>query len=71
MHRVMKTKAQKSCLQWKYLSQTWVELKDMKESYPIEIAEYAVKNGFSDEPAFTSWVPYKIKNKKVIINKFK
>ena len=35
----------------------------MKESYPIEIAEYAVKNGFSDEPAFTWWVPY-IKKRK-------
>ena len=29
-------------------------LTDMKESYPIEVAEYAEAMGISDEPAF-SW----------------
>jgi hypothetical protein len=31
---------------------TWVSLKDMQESYPIESAEYAVNNKIAGEPAF-------------------
>ena len=28
---------------------------DMKESYPIEVAEYATALGIQDEPAFAWW----------------
>ena len=30
-------------VQWKDLSTTWVTLKDMKEAYPVQSAEYAVQ----------------------------
>ena len=30
-----------------------VPMIDVKESYPIELAEYATANGIEDEPAFT------------------
>ena len=33
-------------------STTWIALKDMKESYPVQLAEYAVQNPISLEPVF-------------------
>jgi Reverse transcriptase (RNA-dependent DNA polymerase) len=38
-------------------SSNWVPLKDLKESNPIELAEYAVANKLVSEPAFAWWVP--------------
>ena len=43
---------------WKDKSESWVHLKDIKESHPIEVAEYARARGIDNEPAFTWWVPY-------------
>jgi hypothetical protein len=40
------------CIQWKDHSTNWVKLKDMKNAYPIEVAEYAIANKIHDEPAF-------------------
>ena len=40
------------------LNQQWVPLKDIKESHPIEVAEYAVAHGIDDTPAFKWWVPH-------------
>lgn len=54
-------------IRWKDGNEQWVPLKDMKESHPVEVAEYAVANKLSHEPAFAWWVPYTIKKKKVII----
>ena len=34
----------------------WIDLKDLKESNPIEIAEYTVANRIVEEPAFKCWV---------------
>ena len=31
---------------------SWIDLKDLKESNPIEVAEYAVTNRIVEEPAF-------------------
>ena len=52
------TRGWELCVQWKGGSTEWVELKDLKESYPVQLAEYAVQNGIQDEPAFAWWVPY-------------
>jgi hypothetical protein len=35
---------------------SWVKLKDLKASNPIELAEYAVANRIAEEPAFKWWV---------------
>jgi hypothetical protein len=37
---------------WKDKSTSWVKLKDLKESNPVELAEYAVANWIAEEPAF-------------------
>ena len=39
---------------WKDRSLTWVPLKDPKESNPIQVAEYAINDKLSEQPAF-SW----------------
>ena len=39
----------------------------MKESYPVQVAEYDVAKGISNDPAFSWWVTYTIKKLNVII----
>ena len=49
---------------WEFLlefnngSTDWIPLKDLKNSNPIEIAEYAIANQIADEPALVWWVPH-------------
>jgi hypothetical protein len=65
------TKGWEILVQWKDGSTTWVTLKDMKESYPVQLAEYSVKNKISLEPAFAWWTPYVLKKRNRIIVKIK
>ena len=46
---------------------TWIPLKDMKESYPIEMAEFAVSMDLVESPAFKWWVPYVLRKRDQII----
>ena len=39
--------------QWKDGSTNWVSLKDLKEAYPVQTAEYAVASKIAMEPAFS------------------
>jgi hypothetical protein len=57
--------------QWKDGSTNWVALKDMKNSYPVEVADYAKANRIDDEPAFAWWVPHTIKKRERILSKIK
>ena len=47
---------------------SWARLADLKESNPIEVAEYAVANGIDKEPAFSWWVPYTHKKRERIFS---
>jgi hypothetical protein len=58
-------------VQWKDGSTTWNKLKDMKDSYPIQVAEYAIENGVSELPAFKWWIPFVLKKRDRIIAKTK
>jgi hypothetical protein len=42
-------------------------LADLKESNPVEVAEYAATNNLHDEPAFAWWVPNVLKKRNIII----
>jgi hypothetical protein len=42
-------------IEWKDGSTSWEKLNELKESFPIEVAEYAVANGICDAPAFAWW----------------
>jgi len=57
------TKGWEILVQWKDGSTTWVKLKDMKEAYPVQVAEYSVQNHISLEPAFAWWTPYALKKR--------
>jgi hypothetical protein len=58
-------------IKWKDGAETWTPLKDMKESYMVQTAEYAVQNQLHEEPAFAWWVPAVIKKRKTILSKVK
>ena len=46
------TKGWQLCVQWKDGSTSWEKFSDMKESHPIEVAEYAISQDIADDPAF-------------------
>ena len=41
------------CVQYRGGETEWLDLKLVKDSNPIEMAEYAVANGLQDDPAFS------------------
>jgi len=49
----------------------WVPLKDVKQSNPSELADYAVANGLMEQPAFNWWVHDILKKCNRIINRIK
>ena len=49
-------------------SNQWVPLKILKESNPIEVAEFAISRNIDDEPAFSWWVPYVMRKRDRIIS---
>ena len=57
----------KLCVVWKDGTSTWECFADLKESYPIDVAQYAIDNGIDGEPAFSWWVPYVTKKKERIL----
>ena len=48
------------CVEWKDGSTTWERLADVKDSNPVELADYAVAHGIENEPAFAWWVPFNL-----------
>ena len=58
-------------VRWKDGSTTWVAMKDVKESFPVQLAEYAVQARIAEEPAFAWWVPYTLRKRNRIIAKVK
>ena len=56
---------------WKDGTTTWSKMKDVKDSYPVQLAEFAIENKINEEPAFAWWVPFVIKKKARIISKIK
>jgi hypothetical protein len=58
-------------VEWKDGSTDWVALKDLKESNPVEIAEYVVANKLVEEPAFKWWVADVMRRRNRIISKLK
>ena len=61
----------KLLLEWKNESVYWVPLEELKQSSPIELAEYSVSNKISDEPSFRCWVKEALRRWDTIIFKVK
>lgn len=65
------TQGWKILIEWKDDTTTWVPLKDVKNSNPVELAEYAAANGLLEEPAFAWWANYTLNKRNRIISKVK
>ena len=50
---------------------TWVPVRAMKESFPVQTAEYAKDNNIHTLPCFSWWVNFTLKKKDRIISKIK
>jgi hypothetical protein len=70
-HMRKTTKGWQLCIQWKDSTTSWERLADLKESNPVETAEYAVARGIQDEPAFNWWVNFTLKKREHIISAVK
>jgi hypothetical protein len=71
LHPRRTTKGYQMCIQWKDGSTSWEHLKDIKEAYPIQAAEFAVTQGIQDLSGFRWWVPQTIKRKNRIVSNIK
>jgi hypothetical protein len=65
------TRGWKLLCQWKDGSTSWVPLVELKDSNPVELAEYAVGNRIDQEPAFRWWVSDVLRKRNRIIAKVK
>ncbi len=65
------TKGWKLLCQWRDGSSDWIDLKHVKDSNPIQPAEYAVANWIQEEPAFKWWVSETLRTRNRIIAKVK
>ena len=58
-------------MEWKDGSADWIALKDLKASYPVQVAEYAVANKIEDNPDLAWWSKVVIRKRNRIISKVK
>ena len=65
------TKGWQLLCQWRDGTSDWVALKHLKDSNPIQLAEYAVANRIQEEPAFKWWVSHTLRTRNRIIAKVK
>ena len=54
-------------VKWRDQSESWVRLCELKESHPIETAEFAMARGIQDQPAFVWWVPFMLRKRDAIV----
>lgn len=52
---------------WRDGTTSWEHLCNLKESNPVQVAEYAVANKLVEEAAFAWWVPHVLKQRERII----
>ena len=65
------TKGWEILIEWKDGGLNWVALKDVKESYPVQLAEFAISNRIVEEPAFVWCEPFVMKMRNCILAKVK
>ena len=61
------TQGWKLLVRFKDGSEQWVPLKVLKETNPVDVADFAQTRGIQDEPAFIYWVPYTLRQRDKII----
>lgn len=58
-------------VQWKDGASSWLPMVEVKDSNPIELAEFAILNGKDKEPAFAWWIPHALRTRRRMISKVK
>ena len=58
-------------VEWKDGTISWIPLKDIKESNPAQVAEYAITNKIAEEPDFAWWVRHVLRRSDIILKKAK
>ncbi len=71
LHKRRTTKGWMLYVLWKDGSTSWEPLKDLKESFPVQVAQFAQVNNLQDLPAFRWWVPDNLKRCKRILKAVK
>ena len=66
---VITTKGWDLQIRWKDQSTSWIPLSSIKESFPVQAAEYAVANNIAHMPAFKWWVKPVLRKRNNIIAK--
>jgi hypothetical protein len=61
------TKGWHLCVEWEDGTTSWERLADLKESNPVEVAEYAATKSLLDTPAFIWWAPHVLHKRTRII----
>jgi hypothetical protein len=56
---------------WKDGTESWVKLSELKDFYPLQLAEFAKALGIADEPAFAWGVPHTLRRRNVILSAVK
>jgi hypothetical protein len=62
-HRRKTTRGWELSVLWKGGTTSWVSLADLKDSHPLEVAEYAVANKIVEQPAFAWWAKNVLKRR--------
>jgi hypothetical protein len=65
------TKGWKFCILWKDGLTSWEALKDLKESFPLQVAEYTVQHKLDHLPAYKWWVNDTLKRRARVIKAVK
>jgi hypothetical protein len=65
------TKGWDICIQWQDGTSSWHPLNERKNSFPIHLAEYALKHKLQDEPVFCWWVKQVLRQKKYMMKAVK
>ena len=65
------TKGWEFLIKWKDGIQSWVPMIEVKESYPVQLAEYAKLHQLEDEPAFVWWIAHALRKRDQIISSVK
>ena len=67
--RVITTKGWDLQARWENGETSYIALKDIKESNPIEVSEYAVANKIQDDPEFAWWINTVLKRRNAMVSK--
>ena len=68
---VITTKGWDVQVRWNDHSTGWIPLAQIKESNPVEVAEFAIASGLSNEPAFNWWTHKTLRRRDRIIKRLK